>query len=29
MSPANTADDVERHKQVLTEAVAELYPTQR
>jgi glutamate-1-semialdehyde 2,1-aminomutase len=29
MSPANTTDDVERHKQILTEAVAELYPTQR
>ena len=29
ISPANTADDVERHNQVLTEAVAELYPAHR
>jgi len=27
MSPANVAADVERHKAVLSEAIAELYPT--
>jgi glutamate-1-semialdehyde 2,1-aminomutase len=27
MSPANVAEDVERHKAVLSEAIAELYAT--
>ncbi|KWX19607.1 aminotransferase [Mycolicibacterium wolinskyi] len=29
MSPANVAEDVERHKEILTEAIAELYPAHR
>jgi glutamate-1-semialdehyde 2,1-aminomutase len=27
MSPANVAQDVQRHRQVLAEAIAELYPS--